>query len=250
MKKNKLIRCICIASTTLLGLSSCTSEEDKALKIISELDTSDCIVSTNMIGESKSIITSELQKDSTITIRVYDLATEKSDSIFSLIKGSKVWEVAPVNDDSYLIVTSVPRQDGNEHNLFFSFILRNVHNPKTSTKTQLFVDEGSKNLAATSYTIDPESRKLTLSSWDNNSSSATIYHTVYDFDGNKIISDPATIEFKAPNNGSGSSGSTYIWECQRCHVKINSTKKPSNLEGLGCNGSWRFHTWVKIGRVD
>ena len=246
---------IAIASTMLCCLSSCSSEEDRALKVISELPTSDCVIYTNMIGESKNIITSELQKDSTITVRVYDICANKSDSILNLTKGSKVWEAIPLDIDNYLVITSLPREDGKEHNLFFAYILRNVRTPKASTTTQLFVDEDMKNLAATGYTLDSESRKLILSSYNYDSSSATIYHTVYDFDGNKILSDPMKIELKAQNARSESTGGTYIWECQYCHEKRNSANRPSGWEftchGRGeAPGFGNSHKWVKIGRVD
>ncbi|MDE5806445.1 MAG: hypothetical protein K2H58_09350 [Paramuribaculum sp.] len=260
MPKKSSFIIIALVSAMLSCLSSCSSDEDKASKIISGLLDSDCVISTNMIGESKNIITSELQKDSTIIVRVYDITANKSDSIISFLKGTKVWEAIPLGADNYLVVSSLPRKDGNDHHLFYAYILRNVQNPKTSSTIQLFIDEGNKNLAATGYTIDSEERKLTLSSFDYDSSSTTILHTVYDFDGHKILSDPLKIEFKAQNTGGESTGGkstggTYIWECQYCHEKRNAKNKPSSFEftchGRGeAQGFGNSHKWVKIGRVD
>ena len=91
--------------------------------------------------------------------------------------------------------------------------------------------------------------------YDGKSNGAVIYHTVYDFNGNKLNASPESFLAKQQTVApAGSSGATYIWECQHCHEKRNSRTRPSELE-FTCHGRGErpgfgsSHKWVKIGQV-
>ncbi|MDE5801071.1 MAG: hypothetical protein K2H74_08635 [Paramuribaculum sp.] len=235
-----------LISGTVCFLSSCSTYTDKANDIIGSLSENEGVISVELLGDDPEVITYSMGADSITAILIHSLNTNTVDTLTRFLPGFKMLESVPV-EDGYLIVYCQERQDGNEHYIYHAQIKRHIGNPKEASNTDLRVDETRPELWASGYVIDREAKKITLNSYDVQPSHAVIYHTVYDFKGNKLVSDPVHIDIPQKSQASPSSSSAmYLWQCQRCGAKKNSRKNPG--PGLGLGSCW--HEWVNIGRVD
>lgn len=243
-----------VLSCLALLTGACSNPSKKAEKIIGTLPENSGVLSVNLTGEEKEVIVYSMQPDSTFVVIAHSIDEGTTDSIAKIRKGLDACEAFKV-EDHYIVVTREPRQDGKHHFLYNTHIVRNPKDKKAKTIQVLPVDDNQKSLASTGVVIDKEAKTITMSSYGIENNKATIYHTVYDFDGNRILTDPLTLELRTYEAPSQRSGGTYIWECQYCREKRNGAKRPSPLEftcqGRGENpGFGSSHNWVKVGRID
>lgn len=228
---------------------SCASTADKAKKIEEEVSKNGGVLYKNLEGNNPRIITSSMNSDSTTVVLVHNLKTNSVDTLSQLVNGLSMAEVVPI-EDGYVYVIKQERSDGKGHYLYQSIIKRNIDNPTEKTKTVLNVDNSKEELWASSYVIDREGKKVTLSSYEVATDYVNIYHTVYDFKGNKIEEDPVHVKIpEAQAASTSSSGGTYLWECQHCGAKVNSSSKPNPFRIVLGYGDGNIHQWVNIGRV-
>ena len=252
-KKNYLsIGLILVAGITL---TSCGSPADKAKKIEKGLSNNAGVLYKDVQSENPQIITYSIEPDSTTVVLIHDLRANKTDTLTTLIPQSHIVEVVPV-EDGYLYIQKQERQDGNEHYLYQAAIERNIDNPEERTTTYLRVVPDCEEVASSAYVIDRKGKKITLSSYHVVSTYADIYHTVYDFKGNKIVEDPIHINIPTQQTytSSPARSTEYVWECQKCGKKRTSSKKPSIFD-FTCHGNGErdgfgnSHEWVKIGEI-
>ncbi|MDE5772912.1 MAG: hypothetical protein K2H86_00460 [Muribaculaceae bacterium] len=235
----------------VVGLISCSSPADKAKKIEEGLSENGGVLYKELEGENPQIVTYSLESDSTTVILVDNLKSDRTDTL-SRLTNCEIVEVVPV-EDGWLYVAKQAREDGKEHFLYKANIKRHIDNPKEQTLTSLDVVDGKENLWASGYVIDREGRKITLSSYEMFNDYFEIYHTVYDFKGNKVVEDPIHIDIPKPQpQVSESSNATYLWQCDKCGKRVNSGKKPRVWGTFGFEGciNATAHEWVNLGRVN
>lgn len=239
-----------------LSLLSCSSPADKAKKIEEGLSQNGKVLYKDVVSENPQLVTYTMRPDSSIVSLVYDLKSDRVDTLIDLRKGVEIVEVVPV-EDGFLNVFREKMTDGKERFLYLSAIIRNVGNPKERSQIFLNTVDGREEIWATSYVIDRDNKKITLSSYEVTPSSVDIFRTMYDFKGNKIVDEPVHVNIPTPQTYSSSSNQTteYIWECQKCGEKRTSAKKPSILE-FTCHGNGEregfgnSHSWVKVGKIE
>lgn len=241
MKKLLIIGMLALISS---GLLSCSDPAGKAKKIEDSLTEKEGVVYKNLEGDNPQIITYSVNPDSTTVVLVHNLRTNSKDTLSQLPNGLTVSEVVPI-EDGYLYMIRQERSDGKDHYLYQGIIKRNIDNPKEKSKTILNVKDSKEELWASGYVIDKEKKKIILNSYEVAPEFVDIYHTVYDFKGNKIVEDPVHINIPKPQTYTASeSSASYLWQCDDCGKRVNSGKKPSSLSLDGC-----WHQWVNLGRV-
>lgn len=241
------------AVAVVSGLASCTSPSDKAGKIVKGMDENSSLLYVDTYGETPCVIT-YTPDDSVGNIVRHNLKEGKVDTLPQPFIYFRPCEIVPVKE-GYLVISRFPKDEANEKYIYAACIVRNPFDKNTRSIAYVNVDDNAPNLYASGYVLDKESQKLTLSSYDGKSNGAVIYHTVYDFNGNKLNASPESYLAKQQTVApAGSSGATYIWECQHCHEKRNSRTRPSEWE-FTCHGRGErpgfgsSHKWVKIGQV-
>lgn len=239
------------AAIVILGsmaLISCSSPADKAKKIEEALPANGGVIYRQLDGENPQLITYTVDPDSTTVVWVHNLKSNQVDTLIHLKSGYSLAEAIPI-DDGYVYINKESRADGNEHYIYTAGIVRNIDNAQKKTRTYLPVVSTREEIGASSYVIDREGNKITLSSYEVTPTQVEIYHTVYDFNGNRILEDPVHINIPQPQVAqSVSSSAVYLWECDKCGMRVNSGKKPSPFYTRA--GDSCFHEWVNMGRVN
>lgn len=232
-------------------MSSCSTSDKKAEKFIQQLGKTDKVLATDFVGEDKEIIASIQPNNYEVSVIRYSTAAAKVDTVFSISNDNELVN-AFHTDNGFMFVTRDIGKFADLRRPYSVYFVPEGDNTQTGTYQKLLVNTDNEYLTCSGYVIDKDAKILTLTSYDDDDKNVTLYQTEYDFNGNQISEDPITYNLK-PHRDSSESNATYVWECQYCGVKRNSSKMPSFWD-FSCkrygNTAGSSHEWVKIGRVD
>lgn len=225
---------------SLLSVCSCSSKDNGEQKKIIDLPEGCCVISSDFTDEEIEIIYSQNS-----VILANNLTTNNIDTIM-VVDDGEICDVVKTKS-GYIVVTRTPEMPSMA---YFAYKAYNI-NKENNGISQLYIDEEDPSVTSTAYIISKQDGTIILEGSEFGTNQATLYHTVYDFEGEKLIDDPTVIDLK-PNistiSNSSISNSTrnveYIWECNRCGKKINKSYTPDSWPG---GDPCPSHDWVKIG---
>lgn len=238
--------------TATLFLCGCLTPEEKIKKIVDKLPTNSKVLYKGLEGDENLLITCSPINDTLQIVQAFDLKESNADTLFKITrKEIELFEIFPTGKE-FISVIREQRSDAKYHYLYTILIVSKDEETSKSLFHTLKVADDKNDLASSSYVIDKDKELITLTSYDLSNTSGIIYHTVYDFKGNKILSDPAIWN---PRSSESSAPAVYLWQCNYCGEKRSSPKRPPFWEfscyGRGENpGFGSSHDWVKISKIE
>lgn len=244
----KLIKFFCAAFIGIVGLNSCTKTSNDAEKFISNLPENSVVYSTDLIDPNTEIIYSQVTQNGELVILATNLNEATTDSVMIVSEGD-ICEVVKTKN-GYLVVT---KTDLDPMHSYYAYHI-NVINKKNNTESNITIGEEGEDIPIEAYIIDPREESIILKGSFFDDQETILYHTVYDFEGDKILEDPILIDLRPRISDSSQTNSSapamYVWECQKCGKKRNSAGQPeTNFFVDVCPIKQMPHEYVMIGKL-
>lgn len=230
------------AVATLLFISSCSQSSNQEDDFTSNLPENSEVLLANFLNGNKEIIYSQITDDGEQVIFAKNLKEDHIDTVMVVSDGVACDVV--VTDSCYLVVT---KTDISPRQAYFDYHVAFVNKKDNTIKSLTLGDEG-EDITTEAYIVDTKEGIVILKGSCYNDNQAIFYHSVFDFQGDKIMEDPTVIDLNP--KVIEDTPTMYIWECQKCGKKRNSVTKPeTNVFVDVCPDGKVAHNYVKIGKI-
>lgn len=246
----KINSSICLSATFALSIltAACTTTpSQQAASIIDKFDDNAKILTFKPAGDDPHMMAVHRNGDTYAVVR-YDLAENSCDTIASHLE--YIPQEARQGKENYLVVSVIPDSVANGRSCAIVAYYKMGTPEKELSRYEITNKDKGTVLLPASYMIDDEKGQITVSRTTEDDKEVTDLNVTLDFDG-KIVSDKS-ICIKRPNPAlarqAQQGGAVYLWQCDKCGKRLNSSKKPADFYNWGCDG-WS-HQWVNLGRVN